>query len=143
MGQLPAARTTPDCSFTTTGVNYAGPFILKKGHTRRPMLVKAYLAIFVCFFTKAVHLEVVSDLTTEAFLAALRGSLQEEASLDTSILTMAQTLLEPNEIYRSCTLSWPLLKCKPASTPSCCQTRSSGTPSLREDLILEGSGRQQ
>ena len=72
MGQLPAARTTPDCSFITTGVNYAGPFILKKGHTRRPVLVKAYLAIFVCFFTKAVHLEVVSDLTTEAFLAALK-----------------------------------------------------------------------
>jgi len=30
------------------------------------------LAIFCCFTTKAVHLEVVSDLTTQTFLAALK-----------------------------------------------------------------------
>lgn len=30
------------------------------------------MAVFVCFATKAVHLEVVSDLTTEAFIAALK-----------------------------------------------------------------------
>ena len=72
MGQLPASRTTPDHVFTTTGIDFAGPFTLKLGHTRRPVLVKAYLAIFVCFCTRAVHLEAVSDLTTETFLAALR-----------------------------------------------------------------------
>ena len=72
MGQLPAARTTPDHPFATTGIDFAGPFTLKLGHTRKPVLVKAYLAIFVCFCTKAVHVEAVSDLTTEAFLATLK-----------------------------------------------------------------------
>ena len=72
MGQLPAARTTPSPPFETTGIDYAGPFTLKKGHTRKPVLVKAYLAIFICFSTKAVHLEVVNDLTTAAFLATLK-----------------------------------------------------------------------
>lgn len=72
MGQLPAARTTPSPPFSTTGIDYAGPFTIKLGYTRKPVLVKAYLAIFVCFCTKAVHLEVVSDMTTEAFLAALK-----------------------------------------------------------------------
>ncbi|XP_062713922.1 uncharacterized protein LOC134290745 [Aedes albopictus] len=33
---------------------------------------KAYVAVFVCFATRAVHIELVSDLTTAAFLAALR-----------------------------------------------------------------------
>ena len=54
------------------GVDYAGPFLLKKGHTRKPVIVKSYLAVFVCFCTKAIHLEAVTDLTTEAFLACLK-----------------------------------------------------------------------
>ncbi|KAG5310817.1 MOS1T transposase, partial [Pseudoatta argentina] len=33
---------------------------------------KAFIAIFVCLCSKATHLEVVSDYTTDAFLAALR-----------------------------------------------------------------------
>ena len=68
MGQLPAARTTPSPPFNTTGIDYAGPFTLKLGHTRKPVLVKAYMAYFS---TKAVHIEVVSDLTTEALLTTL------------------------------------------------------------------------
>ena len=72
MGQLPVDRITPSPPFTNTGLDFAGPFILKKGHTRHPVLVKAYLLLLVCFSTKDVHIEVVSDLTSEAFLAALK-----------------------------------------------------------------------
>ena len=72
MGQLPAARATPSPPFHTTGVDYAGPFSLKLGRVRKPVIVKAYLAIFICFSTKAVHLEVVSDLTTNAFVSSLK-----------------------------------------------------------------------
>ncbi|XP_037814016.1 uncharacterized protein LOC119605126 [Lucilia sericata] len=35
-----------------------------------PERTSAYVCIFVCFATKAVHLEATSDLTTDAFLAA-------------------------------------------------------------------------
>jgi transposase InsO family protein len=34
--------------------------------------MKGYIAIFVCFTTKAVHIEVVTSLTTEVFVLALR-----------------------------------------------------------------------
>ena len=37
-----------------------------------PTLVKAYINIFVSFSVRAVHIELVLDLTTEAFLAAFR-----------------------------------------------------------------------
>ena len=72
MGQLPEARLKEDHAFTTCGVDYAGPFFLKASNTRKSQLIKGFLAVFVCFATKSVHLEVVTGLTTEAFLAALK-----------------------------------------------------------------------
>ena len=71
LGQLPPARVEPHYVFLHTGMDFAGPFLIKKGHTRRPVEIKAHLAVFICFVTRAVHLELVSDQTTQAFLAAL------------------------------------------------------------------------
>ena len=34
-------------------------------------MIKTYICLFVCLVVKAVHLELVSDLTTEAFVAAV------------------------------------------------------------------------
>ena len=55
-----------------TGTDFAGPITLKKGHTRKPVYVKGYICLFVWFSTRAVHLELVADLSTDAFLAAFR-----------------------------------------------------------------------
>ena len=72
MGELPADRVRPARPFSTVGLDFAGPFILKLEHTRKPTLINAYVCVFVCFTTRACHLEVVSDLSTTAFLACLR-----------------------------------------------------------------------
>ena len=72
MGQLPAQRVCPNAPFSVSGIDFAGHFIIKKGHTRKPVLVKTYVCIFVCLSTKATHLDTVSDLTTDAFIAALK-----------------------------------------------------------------------
>ena len=72
MGQLPKERVTPDAVFNNVGLDYAGPVYLKQGSIRKPVIVKAYVCIFVSLSTKAVHIEAVSDLTSEAFLACLR-----------------------------------------------------------------------
>ncbi|XP_062554383.1 uncharacterized protein LOC134219614 [Armigeres subalbatus] len=73
MGDLPSYRIQPAPTFAYTGVDFAGPFLIKS-HTasRRPLITKAYVCLFVCMLTRAIHLELVSDLTTSAFLAALR-----------------------------------------------------------------------
>ena len=72
MGELPAPRVTPVAAFTHTGMDFGGPFLIKMGHTRRPVQLEAHICIFICMTYKAVHLEVVSDQTTAAFKAALQ-----------------------------------------------------------------------
>ena len=68
LGQLPIERVTPDTVFDKVGIDYAGPIHIKYGHSRKPVIVKAYIAVFVSLTVKAVHLEIVSDLTTGCFL---------------------------------------------------------------------------
>ena len=71
MGDLPAARVMPGRPFTTCGIDYAGP-LLTKERVRSKTTLKSYICIFVCFATKAIHLEVATDLSTDAFLNCLR-----------------------------------------------------------------------
>ncbi|XP_053698893.1 uncharacterized protein LOC128745845 [Sabethes cyaneus] len=71
MADLPEERVSPSPPFLRTGVDYCGPFNIKYP-IRRSTARKQFVAIFVCLVTKAIHLELVSDLTSEAFLAALR-----------------------------------------------------------------------
>ena len=72
MGQLPAEKVAPGFIFDQVGIDYAGPFYIRYGYVRKPMVVKAYMCVFVSLSVKAVHLELVSDLTSEAFIACLR-----------------------------------------------------------------------
>ena len=72
MGDLPADRVSPSPPFESVGIDYAGPMAYKRGPVRKPTMLKAYVAVFVCFSTKAAHLELVTDLKTETFLAALQ-----------------------------------------------------------------------
>ena len=72
MAPLPAARVTPSRPFASTGLDYAGPFLLRTSKGRGHKAFKGYVAVFVCMVTRAMHLEVVSDCTTQGFLAAFR-----------------------------------------------------------------------
>ena len=71
LGQLPPFRVEPQHVFLNTGMDFCGPFLVRQGYTRKPVEVKVFLAIFICMATKAVHLEVVSDLKATAFIASL------------------------------------------------------------------------
>lgn len=71
MGDLPKVRVTPSRPFNSAGCDYAGPFIVKPHRLRRIQNIKIYLCIFICMTTKAVHLETVTDLTSESFIATL------------------------------------------------------------------------
>ncbi|XP_063911207.1 uncharacterized protein LOC135128239 [Zophobas morio] len=73
MGNLPSYRIEPSRPFSKTGLDYCGPININLNRGRgRPKISKAYIAVFICMATKAVHLELVSDCTTESFLQALK-----------------------------------------------------------------------
>lgn len=72
MGSLPKDRVTPCAPFSICGVDFCGPILIKDRRGRGCKTTKAYICLFICFAVKASHLELVSDLTTDAFLAALR-----------------------------------------------------------------------
>lgn len=71
MADLPSERVSPAPPFLRVGVDYCGPFHVKYP-IRRSGARKHFVAVFVCLVTKAVHLELASDLTSEAFLAAFK-----------------------------------------------------------------------
>lgn len=72
MASLPRLRVTPARPFLNTGVDFAGPIELKRFKGKCNTFRKAYFAVYVCFATKAIHLELVDDLSTNAFIASFR-----------------------------------------------------------------------
>ncbi|GFU86297.1 integrase catalytic domain-containing protein [Trichonephila clavipes] len=72
MGDLPESRVCPSSVFQRTGIDFAGPFLIRSSKGRGSRNTKCYICVFVCLATKAVHLEVVSDLTSKAFIACLK-----------------------------------------------------------------------
>ena len=54
--------------FSKVGVDFAGPLFAKEGSD----MVKVYIALFTCCVTRAVHLDLVRNLSTPCFLNCLR-----------------------------------------------------------------------
>lgn len=72
MGDLPEECVVPNFPFNVTGIDFCGPFFVKFKNQRKGVLNKIYVSIFVCMYTRAIHLDFVSDLTTKAFIASLK-----------------------------------------------------------------------
>lgn len=75
MGQLPPERVTIGEAFARTGVDFAGPFTMTRAVGRPTRgsdksTEKAWLSIFVCLASRAVHVEVLCGLTVCEFLSA-------------------------------------------------------------------------
>lgn len=70
MADLPPSRVQQCRPFSRVGVDFAGPLNMRELRLRKSRTYKVYIAVFICFVIKAVHLEVVTSLSTEAFLAA-------------------------------------------------------------------------
>ncbi|XP_037828691.1 uncharacterized protein LOC119616429 [Lucilia sericata] len=106
MAALPKERSTLSLPFSHTGVDFAGPFQIKSGNLRNSPYMKGYACIFVCFATRAIHLEACSSLTSEAFLAAFarfiaRRGLPKSVMSDngTNFIGASKSLLKEYSLF--------------------------------------------
>ena len=68
MSDLPEDCVSQSAPFTSVGFDFFGPFMIK---CRRSQL-KRYGCVFTCVYSRAIHIEVCTDLTSDAFIMALR-----------------------------------------------------------------------
>lgn len=66
---LPAERVTRSSPFSQTGLDYLGPLYVKDESLQE---TKVWICLFTCLAVRAIHLELVKDLSAEQFLLCLR-----------------------------------------------------------------------
>ena len=77
MADLPIERVTPDKPpFTFVGVDYFGPFLIKRGRA----IEKRYGVIFTCLAVRAVHIEIANLLDTDSSFNSLRRFIARRLS---------------------------------------------------------------
>ena len=69
MSDLPEDRMETAPPFTYCGMDCFGPFYIKEGRKE----LKRYGLLLTCMCSRAVHIEMLDDLTTDAFINALRS----------------------------------------------------------------------
>ena len=72
MAPLPAERVQVAPPFMNIGLDFTGSLYLKVKGSFKLTMSKAYVCIFICKDTHAVHLELLNSMTTEHFLQAFR-----------------------------------------------------------------------
>lgn len=68
MPDLPAERVCPSRAFQHIGIDYMVPLNINTSKERRQRVSKIYIALFTCFTTRAIHMELEDGLTTTALI---------------------------------------------------------------------------
>ncbi|XP_072392178.1 uncharacterized protein [Diabrotica undecimpunctata] len=108
MSPLPLDRVRISRAFYTVGVDFAGPLFIRASRLRKAQTLKCYFAIFVCMATKAIHLELVSELSSNAFLATFKRFISRRGNPHTiysdngtNFVGANNQLKELNNFFRS------------------------------------------
>ncbi|XP_044183283.1 uncharacterized protein LOC122963962 [Acropora millepora] len=69
---LPQFRVEESPVFTNSGIDFVGPLFVKSGAKEKGDMEKIYIALYTCGSSRAVHLDVVPDLTAETFIRSFK-----------------------------------------------------------------------
>ena len=103
---LPYDRLDSTTPFSVTGIDFTGALNVK---STDGTIKKVYICLFTCASTRAVHLEVVTDLTAETFMLAFRRFVSRRSIPKTIISDNATTFIAASkqigELSRSTTVN--------------------------------------
>jgi transposase InsO family protein len=116
MAPLPSERTNDQAAFRHTAVDLFGPLFAKHwcqfDKCPHPPQTKVYGALFTCFHSRAVHLELIRDQGTEEFMAAFRSFVGRRGTPNTMYSDNAKNFKsackEIRSLYRS--INWSKVK---------------------------------
>ena len=106
IADLPSYRVCSEQPFDTTGIDYAGPLLVKDVYTEGSGMNKSYILLFTCATTRCVHLELIPDMSTPTLILALRRFLARKGFRETFIsnnfksfkLVILKKFLQSNKI---------------------------------------------
>lgn len=101
MGDIPKVRLQQVKAFMNTGVDYAGPIFLKPLSTRKTVHTQVYICLFVCMSTKALHLELASDLSTETFLMAFSRFISRRGPVEKMFSDCGTNFVGTSNLFKS------------------------------------------
>ena len=70
--QLPEFRLSDDFAFSSIGVDFAGPIYVKDVYNKSSVMNKAYIVLYTCASSRAVHLDLVPNMSTQAFVRSFK-----------------------------------------------------------------------
>ena len=88
--------------FFNTGVDFFGPLMVRRGRSE----LKRYGCLFTCLTTRAIHLEVTPDLTTNSFINALRRFIARRGQVRKIISDNGSNIVGCHNTLKQGILQW-------------------------------------
>ena len=111
MGQVAVERMKPSPAFFHTATDLFGPLTIKDS-VRRRVHGKCYGVIFVCLASRAIHLEIAENYSTDAFLSALKRFVSIRGFPGTLHSDNGTQLTSANKQLKDITKSFDMSKIK-------------------------------
>ncbi|XP_067927903.1 uncharacterized protein [Watersipora subatra] len=107
MGQLPEERLARTPPFTHVGVDVFGPFYVKERRTE----LKRWGLITACLYSRAIHIEILEDMSSDSLIQALRCFMAIRGPIQTIVCDNGTNLVgAKNELEKQFDLAHPDLK---------------------------------
>ena len=105
MATLPKTRVTEAVPFLRTGLDYLGPMYIRKSDGER----KVWVCLFICLVTRAIHLEILQDMSADEFLLGFRRFISQRG---TPIEIISDNAQQCKTASRTLDLVWKnVIKC--------------------------------